>query len=126
MNEAKLQALVVELATELGLVCLHVREPRREDSVWTGFPDLLIIRPGGGLLPRELKMPGKQLRAGQKQWAVILAGQDFAVWKPHDWHTGRIRAELETLAGHGTRAQVAEMPQDRLWRALAQAAETDG
>lgn len=121
-DEHELQAAVVDLARQLGLVCLHVREPRRADSAWTGFPDLLIIRPGGALMFREIKMPGKRLRAAQKHWAAIFVGQDYGVWKPHDWHAGRIRSELETLAGHVAPGAAPETSPQRLWRALSQAA----
>ena len=58
----------------------------------------------------------------QKHSREILGGQDYGVWKPADWHSGRIRGELETLA----RAQLDE-PADnsaeaRMWRALRNAA----
>jgi hypothetical protein len=125
MTEADLQAQAVELAEILGLVALHVRQPRTEGGEWKGFPDLLIIAPGGGIMFRELKMPGKQLRAPQRDWAAILAGQDHGVWKPHDWHSGRVRAQLEALAGRAVPVTGPPTAQDRLWRAAAQAAERD-
>ena len=126
MTEADLQAQVIELAEILGLVALHVRQPRTEGGEWKGFPDLLIIAPGGGIMFRELKMPGKQLRAPQRDWATILAGQDHGVWKPHDWHTGRVRTELEALAGQAAPTTGPPTAQERLWRAAARAAERDG
>jgi hypothetical protein len=122
VTEADFQAQVLELAESLGLVVLHVREPRREASAWTGFPDLIIIAPGGGIMFRELKMPGKQLRAAQRDWADILSGQNHGMWKPADLHSGRIRAELEDLAGRELRAAGPPTAQDRLWRALTAAA----
>ena len=122
-GEASFQAEVISLAESLGLVALHVRQPRMEGGDWKGFPDLMIIAPGGGIIFRELKMPGKQLRAAQRDWAAVLGGQDFAVWKPADLHTGRIRAELEQLAGTELPA-AAPTAQQRLWRALAARAGT--
>jgi hypothetical protein len=121
MTEADLQARVVELAEILGLVALHVRQPRTEGGEWKGFPDLLIIAPGGALMFRELKMPGRQLRAPQRDWAAILAGQDHGVWKPHDWHSGRVRAELEALAGRAAPVTGLPTAQERLWRAAPRA-----
>ena len=119
MTEADLQAQVIELAEILGLVALHVRQPRTEGGEWKGFPDLLIIAPGGGIMFRELKMPGKQLRAPQRAWAAILASQDHGMWKPHDWHSGRIRAELEALPGRPAPVTGPPTAQERLWRAAA-------
>ena len=126
MTEADLQAQVIALAETLGLVALHVRQPRMEGGEWRGFPDLMVIAPAGGILFRELKQPGKQLRAPQRDWASILAGQDYDVWKPHDWHAGRIRAELEALAGcQPSGAREPGTAQERLWRAAAKAARRD-
>ncbi len=99
MSEAELDAAISGLCDELHLVSLHVRDVRREDPHWKGFPDRMIFGPGG-VLYRELKAPGARVRAAQQQWHRRLsrAGQDVAVWKPADWHAGRIRAELERLA----------------------------
>jgi hypothetical protein len=101
MTEAELQAEVVKLAESLGLVVLHIRDVRREHHAWTGFPDLFITGPGG-LLFRELKPAGGQLRGEQKrwQWRLREAGQDARVWWPADWHAGTIAAELAVLAGN--------------------------
>ena len=126
MTEADLQAQVIALAASLGLVALHVRQPRMEGGEWRGFPDLMVIAPAGGIMFRELKAPGKQLRAPQRDWAQVLAGQDYGVWKPADWFNGRVRAELEQLAGHqapGPREPATA--QERLWHALRQVAEQE-
>jgi hypothetical protein len=83
---------------------------------------LLIIKPGGALLFRELKAPGKDLRPAQKHWREILGGQDYGVWKPADWHSGLIRGELETLAGEQLAEPADENAEARMWRALRAAA----
>jgi hypothetical protein len=108
MTEAELLAEVVRLAESLGLVVLHVREPRREGGHWAGFPDLIVF--GRGVFYRELKQSGKDLRAEQKRWRWLLgrAGQDHAVWTPADWHSGRIRRELEQLASQTARDGAAD------------------
>lgn len=125
MSEADFQAEVIALCEDLGLIALHLRAPAREGSGWAGWPDLMIIAPGGGLMFRELKMPGKQLRAPQRSWSAVLSGQDFAVWKPFDLHSGRVRAELEELAGQETPDTRPLTAQERLWHALnSQAKET--
>jgi hypothetical protein len=125
VTEADLQAEIMGLAAQLGLVCLHLRAPHREGD-WRGFPDLWIIRPGGGPAAemfRELKGPGKRLRAVQREWEHILAGRDYGVWKPHDWMTGRVPRELHHLAGQPYREPEPADSESRMWRALRQAAE---
>lgn len=125
MTEADLQAEVMQLAASLGLICLHLRAPHREGD-WRGFPDLWIIHPGGGPgaeMFRELKAPGKDLRAVQREWVAILAGRDHGVWKPHDWMIGRVQRELHDLAGHEYHKPEPASAQERMWRALRQAAE---
>ncbi len=100
MTEAELQAAVTELAGTLGLDVLHVRDVRREHRAWKGFPDLLIVGPAG-LLFREIKPAGGQLRGAQKawQWKLRGAGQNAGEWRPVDWRIGRIADELAALAG---------------------------
>lgn len=123
MTEAELQARVLELAGSLGLVALHVRQPRMEGGEWRGFPDLLIIAPGGGLMFRELKAPGKRPRADQRDWAGVLSSQDYGVWKPADWMAGRVQAELHALAGEDYRPPEPVTAQERMWRALRKDAD---
>ncbi len=100
MTEAELQTDIVALADSLGLVVLHVRDVRREDRGWTGFPDLFIVGPAG-ILFRELKPSGGQLRGPQKawQWRLREAGQNAGEWRPADWNDGTIAAELAALSG---------------------------
>jgi len=74
---------------------------------------------------RKLKSPGKQLRSNQRRLQRILAGRDVDVWKPHDWHTGRVRAELETGAGRQAAEPVDDSAQARVWRSLHHAAERE-
>jgi hypothetical protein len=125
MTEAELQAEIMRLARVLGLVCLHLRAPHREGD-WRGFPDLWIIRPGGGRgaeMFRELKAPGKDLRAAQREWQHILDGRDCGVWKPHDWMTGLVQEQLHALAGVSCRPRPPASSRERLWRALRADAE---
>lgn len=68
-----------------------------------GFPDLLVIGPGGALY-RELKTmngmgPGGGLRPDQTVWRdrLLAGGQDWAVWTPHDLETGRIEQQLAAI-----------------------------
>lgn len=71
-----------------------------------GFPDLLIIGPGGRRsLYRELKSmngngPGRGLNSDQTTWKYRIqsGGLDWAVWTPADLASGRIDRELDDLA----------------------------
>jgi hypothetical protein len=111
MTEANLQAAVTELAGSLGLDVLHVRDVRREHRAWKGFPDVVIVGQAG-IAFRELKQAGAGLRGEQKRWAWRLceAGQDVAEWRPADWHSGRIAAELAALAGQDGTPDVSDDP----------------
>lgn len=66
-----------------------------------GFPDLMVVGPGGVLF-RELKtMDGmsRGLRPDQQVWRDRLkaAGQDWQTWMPRDLETGRIEQEMSAI-----------------------------
>lgn len=94
-TEAGLQLAVEQLAGWLGLRCWHDVDSRRNKA---GFPDLVIVGPGG-ILWRELKKSTGRTSKAQDEWGAALraAGQDWAVWKPGDMRSGRIRSELEAI-----------------------------
>lgn len=52
-----------------------------------GFPDLVLVKIGVGVLYRELKTDTGRLRDEQSAWGYALreAGADWAVWRPADW-----------------------------------------
>ena len=119
MTEEDLDAAIVKLCDELGLITLHVREPRREGGEWPGFPDRLIFGPYPPyVLYRELKA-STGLSADQKRWRWRLADQchqDYDVWRAADWHSGRIAEELAALAGQDTEAGDGEPDSDAVFR----------
>lgn len=88
-------ARIRQLAEHLSLTIYHCHDSRGSDP---GFPDLVIV--GRAVLWRELKPEQGDLRFYQRLWARRLraAGQNFSIWRPADWHSGRIRRELEVLA----------------------------
>lgn len=64
-----------------------------------GFPDVMIVGPGG-VLYRELKTAAApNLQPGQTTWKYRLqaAGQDWAIWTARDLDSGRVDAELAGL-----------------------------
>jgi hypothetical protein len=96
MTEADLRHHVVTLAGHLGLLVQYSTDPRRD--LGKGYPDLTIAGVGGCLF-RELKDRHGQLSPAQTTWRYTLVadGQDWACWRPIDWDTGRIEAELRRI-----------------------------
>jgi hypothetical protein len=94
MTEAELMANVRQLAAGLGLRCYHTHNSRRSEPGW---PDLAIV--GRRFILRELKTETGRLRPEQQEWIADLtaAGVDVAVWRPSDWRSGRIAAELTAV-----------------------------
>jgi|SRR5215472_15125922 len=97
VSEAQLMEWIRELCSLLRLRVFHCADARR--SWGPGFPDLVIVGPGGVMF-RECKTFNGKTSADQDSWAVTLqeAGQDWALWRPQDWMSGRVRRELERLA----------------------------
>lgn len=82
-DEAEFQTSVMGVAKRLGLLAYH---PYQSLKSVPGFPDTVIVG-AGGVLYRELKMPGGIVSADQLYWIAALteAGQDVGVWRPADW-----------------------------------------
>lgn len=105
-TEAPFQASVIELAHHLHLTVAHFRRARVGRKWMTpvgadgaGFPDLVIVGPGG-ILYREMKTDAKYPSPAQRAWGAKLteAGGDWGVWKPKDLLSGLIHAELKGVA----------------------------
>lgn len=94
MTEKALQAAVLGAARRWGWLVYHTFDSRRSEA---GYPDLHLIHEGHGLsLFRELKTQKGKLSAPQQKWlgALWAAGCDAAVWRPADWFSGAIDAQL--------------------------------
>lgn len=106
MTENQLLRNVLELCSWLGITTAHFR-PARTERGWRtavqgdgkGFVDLVLVA-RGGVKWRETKSDNGTLDPDQRSWRDVLlaADQDWGVWKPADWKSGRIQAELEDLA----------------------------
>lgn len=94
MTETELLHQVLAYCTKLGLDAHHCRYYTAD----RGFPDLVII--GRHILFRELKNANAAPSAAQRRlgWRLRAAGADWAIWRPGDWHSGRIKRELLELA----------------------------
>lgn len=106
MTEGQLIRAVIELCGWLHLTTAHFRPAWTEQGWRTavqgdgkGFPDLVLVGPHG-VLYREAKSGRGVLEPEQRRWRDVLlaAGQDWALWRPQQWHDGTIRAELTALA----------------------------
>jgi hypothetical protein len=91
-SESKLQADVIEACHVLRLMVYHTHDSRRSAA---GFPDLVIVGPGG-IEFWELKSAEGKTSIEQREWidALKRAGQHAAVYRPQDWDlmVGRLRA----------------------------------
>lgn len=98
MNEAELQAQVIEIAHGLGLYVFHSTDPRRD--IGPGFPDLVICGLEGYLFV-ELKTLSGQLRHNQVQWKRRLeyVNAPYVLWTPRELISGEIRNVLVSLSG---------------------------
>lgn len=102
MSEADLDRNVKQLAGWLKLYAYHTRDSRGSAR---GFPDWVICGPGGVLF-RECKSLTGTLSPDQRAWCNALGPvADVSVWRPEDWHNGRIRRELEAIAHHAEAGQ---------------------
>ena len=95
LSEASLQRLVTDMCDLMRLRWHHETDSRRSKP---GFPDLVIVGPGG-VLYRELKAQKGRVRREQKQWLADLtaAGADAQIWRPTDWENQTIYNQLNQL-----------------------------
>src|SRR4030095_1363109 len=65
----------------------NVRGVGRADSY--GWPDWTFVKPGVGIMFRELHTETGRLSSAQRMWHLWLheAGADVAVWRPSQWQT---------------------------------------
>lgn len=98
MTEAQWQTRVTDLCNWLGLLWFHDQDSRRNKA---GFPDLVIVGPGGHLFA-ELKREDGRVSAAQTKWqlALEMAGVECHVWRPSMWDD--IAARLRDLAAKET------------------------
>ena len=101
MSENDLEEEIRDACKKLGIIRFHVRVSK---GTTPGLPDDVLIGPRG-ILWRECKnQTGKPTPAQVKTGAALTAiGQDFAIWRPEDWLSGRITAELAAISGIGRR-----------------------
>ena len=104
MLESQLNALIRRRCAELGLHALGLTTHKIPGGRATGpgpagYPDWTIAGPGG-ILFREAKSSDGRRSMAQVRWGNTLAraGGNYAIWRPDDWESGRIDAELRAIA----------------------------
>jgi len=97
MSETELEENIRDACKMLGILRFHVRN---STGTAAGLPDDILIGPGG-ILWRECKRQAGRATPAQTATGEALraAGQDWDIWKPSDWLSGRIARELGALAG---------------------------
>lgn len=83
LSEREFQKRVTDLCDWLNLRWYHSHDSRRDPA---GFPDLVIVGPGGVVFA-ELKSAKGRIRAEQTQWQadLVRAGAEAHIWRPDDW-----------------------------------------
>lgn len=95
MTEAELQQQIIADCHSRGLWALHVPDSRRLPAGWV---DLIILGRRGSLFV-ELKSTDGRRSLDQIRVARQLeqAGLTYRLWRPHDYCTGKILAELDLI-----------------------------
>jgi hypothetical protein len=104
MSEGELQSDVIDLAHRHGWRVAHFRTSQTGGRWVTavaadgsGFPDLVLAKPGRAVLFVELKREANDLSEDQKTWKGVIDASTTAtveVWRPSDWFSGLIEARL--------------------------------
>lgn len=84
MTEKAFQAEVMRLAHANGFKAYHTHDSRRSPS---GFPDVVLAKPGRAVIYAELKTETGATSAAQDGWLAALRGAlgtRVFVWRPRD------------------------------------------
>jgi hypothetical protein len=101
MTHAALMSAIRAEAATLGLMTFHgipAGETAIERAWSAGFPDLVIVGPGG-LMFVEVKSERGRLAEEQWSWAglLLLSGAVHVTWRPADWPEN-VKEQLGRLA----------------------------
>lgn len=99
MTEDELQERLMCSAARRGLLAHHCRDSRLCQGA-PGFPDTVIVGPGGVAFV-EVKSSEGLVSLDQAQWLNLLQrdGHQAGMVRPEHWHSGEIAAVLGRLAG---------------------------
>jgi len=97
VSEKQLQRDVEALCRRYDVECHHANDPRWDRRGW---PDVALLGTRAAAF-RELKTATGSLSAEQRETGrrMRAAGLDWDLWKPRDYQSGRIEAEIAALSG---------------------------
>lgn len=93
INERAFTHAVVELAHWNQWLVFHPLPAQTSRGRWvtatqgdTGFPDLVLVKPGAGIIFAELKTAVGRVSDQQRRWldAIEMAGGESHIWRPID------------------------------------------
>jgi len=102
INENAFTAAVVEIAHWHQWLVFHPLPAQTSRGRWvtamqgnTGFPDLVLVKPGAGIVFAELKSAVGRVSEQQRRWldSIEAAGGEQHVWRPIDINNIRKRLE---------------------------------
>lgn len=99
MTHAELVAAIGELARDLGVLAFYVPDSRRVRG--RGMPDYLLIG-RSRILFREVKTETGTRSTDQTRvgYRIGAARGDYAIWRPSDWYSGTVEAQLRQIMTH--------------------------
>jgi hypothetical protein len=98
LTEDQLLEHIIELAGSLGLIWHRCPDSRRCQGP-RGFVDVMLVG-RRGVIFAETKSRAGQLRPDQQtwKWTLLASGQAWFLWRPADWISGQVEAELRAIA----------------------------
>jgi len=96
--EEELREKVTAMCKARGFLCHHSHDSRRDADSAPGWPDCVIVGPGGVLF-RELKSETGRLEVPQRRAGSLItqAGGNWAVWRPEHLDSGLIALQLAEI-----------------------------
>ena len=104
-SERDFQRQVIQLARLLNYRVAHFRTSMNARGKYqtavagdgAGFPDLVLVKPGAGVVFAELKVGKNRMSLAQEEWLLCLrkSGVKAYCWFPCDWHV------LKRILEHG-------------------------
>lgn len=114
VSEKTIEKYLIEQAEANGLLCLKYSNPNM-----VGYPDRLLVLPGGGVVWVELKSKGRKPTKIQQMRIAGLRNRGHYVWvidnrKSVDNLMGKYREWIETYKEHLTKRGVYELAKNGL------------
>lgn len=98
MTHDQLLDLIAGKAAELGVLAMIIPDSRKI-KIGKGYVDVTLAG-RRGVIFAEVKTAGDSMRPEQTtwRWQLLASGQRWRLWRPGDWTTGVIEADLKEIA----------------------------